>query len=46
MVMRLFAPQFLVVWAFIASALAVHFRRNDDTSHDPIFDERMKSRNF
>jgi len=26
MVMRLFAPQFLVVWAFIASAVAVHFR--------------------
>src|ERR1700751_149736 len=26
MVMRLFAPQFLVLWAFIASALAVHFR--------------------
>src|SRR5246500_4576900 len=26
MVMRLFAPQFLVVWAFLASALAVHFR--------------------
>src|SRR6201997_302404 len=24
--MRLFAPQFLVVWAFIASAVAVHFR--------------------
>ena len=26
MVMRLFAPQFLVLWAFIGSALAVHFR--------------------
>ena len=26
MVMRLFAPQFLVVWAFIVSAVAVHFR--------------------
>jgi beta-hydroxylase len=26
MVMRLFAPQFLVVWALIASAFAVHFR--------------------
>ena len=26
MVMRLFAPQFLVVWAFLASAIAVHFR--------------------
>jgi len=26
MVMRLFAPQFLVLWAFIASAVAVHFR--------------------
>jgi len=26
MVMRLFAPQFLVIWAFLASALAVHFR--------------------
>jgi hypothetical protein len=26
MVVRLFAPQFLVVWAFIGSALAVHFR--------------------
>jgi hypothetical protein len=26
MLMRLFAPQFLVLWAFIASALAVHFR--------------------
>src|SRR6201986_5593023 len=28
MVMRLFAPQCLVVWAFLASALAVHFRGN------------------
>src|SRR5258708_12543252 len=26
MVMRLFAPQFLVVWAFLGSAIAVHFR--------------------
>jgi beta-hydroxylase len=26
MLMRLFAPQFLVVWAFLGSALAVHFR--------------------
>ena len=26
MVMRLFAPQFLVLWAFLGSALAVHFR--------------------
>ena len=26
MVMRMFAPQFLVLWAFIGSALAVHFR--------------------
>ena len=26
MVMRLFSPQFLVLWAFIGSALAVHFR--------------------
>jgi beta-hydroxylase len=26
MVMRLFAPQFLVVWAFVGSAIAVHFR--------------------
>jgi beta-hydroxylase len=26
MVMRLFAPQFLVVWAFLGSAVAVHFR--------------------
>jgi beta-hydroxylase len=26
MLMRLFAPQFLVVWAFIGSAVAVHFR--------------------
>src|SRR3981189_3983796 len=26
MVMRLFAPQFLVVWVFLASAIAVHFR--------------------
>jgi len=26
MVTRLFAPQFLVLWAFIGSALAVHFR--------------------
>ena len=26
MMMRLFAPQFLVLWAFIGSALAVHFR--------------------
>lgn len=26
MVMRLFAPQFLILWAFIGSALAVHFR--------------------
>ena len=26
MVMRLFAPQFLLLWAFIGSALAVHFR--------------------
>jgi beta-hydroxylase len=26
MVMRLFAPQFVVLWAFIGSALAVHFR--------------------
>ena len=26
MVMRLFAPQFLVVWAFVGSAVAVHFR--------------------
>jgi beta-hydroxylase len=26
MVMRLFAPQFLVVWAFLGSAMAVHFR--------------------
>ena len=24
--MRLFAPQFLVVWAFLGSAVAVHFR--------------------
>jgi len=26
MVMRLFAPQFLVIWAFLGSAIAVHFR--------------------
>jgi hypothetical protein len=26
MLMRLFAPQFLVVWAFLGSAVAVHFR--------------------
>src|SRR5438105_381467 len=26
MLMRLFAPQFLVVWAFVGSAVAVHFR--------------------
>ena len=26
MLMRLVAPQFLVLWAFIGSALAVHFR--------------------
>lgn len=26
MVMRLFAPQFLVLWAFLGSAIAVHFR--------------------
>jgi beta-hydroxylase len=26
MVTRLFAPQFLVVWAFLGSAIAVHFR--------------------
>jgi beta-hydroxylase len=26
MVMRLFAPQFLVVWGFVGSAIAVHFR--------------------
>ena len=26
MLMRLFAPQFLVVWAFLGSAIAVHFR--------------------
>ena len=26
MVMRLFAPQFLVIWAFLGSAMAVHFR--------------------
>src|ERR1035437_2577503 len=26
MLMRLFAPQFLVVWAFLGSAMAVHFR--------------------
>jgi beta-hydroxylase len=26
MLMRLCAPQFLVVWAFIGSAIAVHFR--------------------
>ena len=26
MVMRFFAPQFLVVWAFLGSAIAVHFR--------------------
>src|SRR6201999_2188138 len=26
MVMRLLSPQFLVLWAFIGSALAVHFR--------------------
>jgi beta-hydroxylase len=26
MVLRLFAPQFLVVWAFLGSAIAVHFR--------------------
>ena len=26
MVMRLFAPQFFVVWAFAGSAVAVHFR--------------------
>jgi beta-hydroxylase len=26
MVMRLFAPQFLVLWAFLGSAVAVHFR--------------------
>src|SRR5258706_15815337 len=26
MLIRLFAPQFLVVWAFVGSAVAVHFR--------------------
>jgi beta-hydroxylase len=26
MLMRLFTPQFLVVWAFVGSAIAVHFR--------------------
>jgi len=26
MLMRLFAPQFLVVWAFLGSAVAVHYR--------------------
>jgi beta-hydroxylase len=26
MIMRLFAPQFLVIWAFLASAITVHFR--------------------
>jgi len=26
MVMRLFAPQFLILWAFVASTIAVHFR--------------------
>jgi beta-hydroxylase len=26
MVMRLFTPQFLLLWAFIGPAVAVHFR--------------------
>jgi beta-hydroxylase len=26
MLLRLFTPQFLVVWAFVGSAIAVHFR--------------------
>jgi len=26
MLMRLFAPQFLVAWAFLGLAVAVHFR--------------------